>query len=281
MWINHKYGADHSEGRRVDTHLAVCYNEDCLNKVGRLEQLEDMVFGAGRRLMIKAPIRPAAGEVIRTVIEPPGEILQLDALPEYHPAVEYLVRRGFSDIKALAENFGIGVCTSYREEKLRIMKGRIYIPVYFNKQLVGWQGRVVGDNNKTVKYYNGLRKSQALYNYDAASSQPCVVIVEGVPSVWRLGAASVCIFGKTLSAWQTNTIATTWAHKPVFVMLDHDAQVELEQAVHTLCQHNVQVVPVIMPDARDPADYSRSELFELLSASAAAVDVSADLSFLM
>jgi hypothetical protein len=281
LWINHTYGADYSEGRRIDTHLAFCYNENCLDKVGRLEQLEDMIFGAGRRIMIKAPIRPAAAEVIRTAAEPPGEIRLLDELPEYHPATEYLIRRGFPDIKELVENFGIGVCTSYREEKLRIMKGRLYIPVYFNKQLIGWQGRVIGDNSKTVKYYNGLRKSQALYNYDAASAQPCVVIVEGVPSVWRLGAAGVCIFGKTLSAWQTNTIVTTWAGKPVFVMLDHDAQVELDQAVHTLCQHNVHVVPVIMPDDRDPADYSKPELFDLLSAAADAVDVSADLSFLM
>jgi hypothetical protein len=280
LWINHNYGADHHDGRRTDTHLAVCYNENCLDKAGRLEQLEDMIFGAGRRLMIKAPIRPAAAEVIRTVVEPPGEILPLDTLPDYHPAVEYLTRRGFPDTAALARDFGIGVCGKAHDEKFRIMRGRIYIPVYFNRQLVGWQGRVVGDPKTTVKYYNGLRKSQALYNYDAASQQPCVVIVEGVPSVWRLGAAGVCIFGKTLSAWQLNTVVTTWVGKPVFVMLDYDAQAELESAVHLLCRHNVQVVPVILPDSKDPADYTKAELFQILSESAAAVDVAADLSFL-
>lgn len=281
LWVNHKYGADHSDGKRTDTHLAVCYNEDCLNKPGRLEQLEDMIFGAGRRVMIKAPIRPATTETVQLVVEPPGEIKRIDSLPEYHPAVEYLVSRGFSDISALARDFDIGVCVSYREDKFRIMKGRIYIPVYFNRQLVGWQGRVVGDHAKTVKYYNGLRKSQALYNYDVASQQPCAVIVEGVPSVWRLGAAGICIFGKTLSAWQLNTIATTWAHKPVFVMLDHDAQAELEYAVHALCRHNVHVVPVILPDDKDPADYTKPELFRILSDSAAAVDLATDLSFLL
>jgi hypothetical protein len=280
LWINHRYGADVADGRRVDTNLAICYNENCLEKIGRLEQLEDMIFGAGRRIVMKAPIRPADAEVIRTTVEPPGDIVSLADLPDYHPAIEYLARRGFSDVGALVRDFDIGVCTSAHNEKYRIMRGRLYIPVYFNRQLVGWQGRVVGNPKTTVKYYNGLRKSQALYNYDAASKQACVVIVEGVPSVWRLGAAGVCIFGKTLSAWQLNTIVTTWAGKPVFVMLDYDAQAELEQAVHLLCRHNVHVVPVIMPDDKDPADYTRQELRELLSESATAVDVVADLSFL-
>lgn len=280
LWVNHQYGADFRNGRRTNTHLAVCYNENCLDKIGRLEQLEDMVFGAGRRFVIKTPIRSVPVEVVHTTIEPPGEILPIDSLPEYHPAVEYLVSRGFSDMRELAQMFQIGVCVNPRLDKHRIMRGRIYIPVFFNEQLIGWQGRVVGNPSTTVKYYNGLRKSQALYNYDNAAKQPVVVVVEGVPSVWRLGVAGVCIFGKTLSAWQCNTIATTWANKPIFVVLDYDAQSELEQVVTQLCARNLNVVPVILPDARDPADYSRAELFDLLSAAAAAVDVTADLSFL-
>jgi hypothetical protein len=42
----------------------------------------------------------------------------------------------------------------------------------------------------------------------------------------------------------------------------------------------MNVVPVILPDARDPADYTRPELFTMLSAAADAVEVKADLSFL-
>lgn len=281
LWVNHLYGADVKNGRRANTHLVVCYNENCLDKPGRLEQFEDMVFGAGRRFMLRAPIRVVAATAAPTSAEPPGEILSLDALPDYHPAVEYLASRGFTDIRELVDVFHVGVCVNPRLDKHRIMHGRIYIPVYFQAQLIGWQGRVVGDTKMTVKYYNGMRKSQVLYNYDNAAKQPVVVVVEGVPSVWRLGLAGVCIFGKTLSAWQCDTIATTWANKPVFVVLDHDAQTELEQIVTVLCQRNLNVVPVILPDARDPADYTRPELFEILSAAADAVDVTADLSFLL
>jgi hypothetical protein len=281
LWVNHTYGADIRNGRRANTHLVVCYNENCLDKPGRLEQFEDMVFGAGRRFMLRTPIRSVAFDAALTRAEPPGDILPLDSLPEYHPAIEYLTSRGFTDIRELVDLFQVGVCVNPRLDKHRIMHGRIYIPIYFHSQLVGWQGRVVGDTKMTVKYYNGMRKSQVLYNYDNAATQPVVVVVEGVPSVWRLGLAGVCIFGKTLSAWQCNTIATTWAAKPVFVVLDHDAQTELEQVVTSLCQRNLNVVPVILPDARDPADYTRAELFEILSAAAEAVDVTADLSFLL
>lgn len=281
LWVNHQYGSDIRNGRRANTHLVVCYNENCLDKPGRLEQFEDMVFGAGRRLLMRTPIRSVPLDTAHETIEPPGEILPIDSLPEYHPAVEYLASRGFTDIRELADMFKIGVCVNPRLDKHRIMHGRIYIPVHFHGQLVGWQGRVVGEGKNTVKYYNGMRKSQVLYNYDNAAAQPVAVVVEGVPSVWRLGVAGVCIFGKTLSAWQCNTIATTWANKPVFVILDHDAQTELEHVVAALCQRNVNVVPVILPDDRDPADYSRPELFEMLSSAADAVDVTADLSFLL
>jgi hypothetical protein len=259
----------------------VCYNENCLDKPGRLEQLEDLIFGAGRRFQLRTPIRSVPTEVAHITVEPPGDILPLDSLPEYHPAVEYLASRGFSDVHELANTFRIGVCVNPRLDKYRLMHGRIYIPVFFNGQLIGWQGRIVGESKTAPKYYNGLRKSQALYNYDVAARQPVVVVVEGVPSVWRLGLAGVCIFGKTLSAWQCNTIATTWANKPVFVVLDHDAQSELEHVVTQLCARNVNVVPVILPDARDPADYSRPELFSMLSDAADAVGVTADLSFLL
>jgi hypothetical protein len=80
--------------------------------------------------------------------------------------------------------------------------------------------------------------------------------------------------------WQETALATTWADKPVFIVLDNDAQEELEKTTQKLCARNMNVVPVILPDARDPADYTRPELFALLSAAAAAVDVAADLSFL-
>lgn len=281
LWINHMYGAscDPKSGRRNDTFLAHCYRNDCLEVEGRSAQLEELIFGPGRSLRRNMVIRPGTVPDVNETLDLPGTILKLPDLPEHHPAIEYLVSRGF-DINELSTTFNVGLCVD-ASPRYKIMNGRIFIPTYFNGRLVAWQGRLTRNAGKNeIKYYTQGRKSRALYNYDVAAKENVVVLVEGAPSVWRLGKAAVCLFGKTLSYWQENTIATTWAGKPVFVLLDCDARKELEQAVMQLCQHNLKVVPVVLPDARDPADYSRADLFSILSEAAASVDVEADLSFL-
>lgn len=281
LWINHLYGAtcNAKTGRRNDTYLATCYRNGCTEKEGRLAQLEDLIFGPGTTMRRNMVIRPGVVTDANTELDLPGDILALESLPPYHPAIEYLTSRQF-DIGELSSIFNVGVCTE-ASQRYRMMNGRIFIPAYFNGKLVTWQGRLSREaRSGEIKYYTQGRKSQALYNYDVAAKEESVVLVEGAPSVWRLGRGAVCLFGKTLSQWQENTIATTWAGKPVFVMLDCDAQKELEQAVMQLCQHNLQVVPVVLPDSRDPADYSRAELHGILSAAASSVGVAADLSFL-
>lgn len=281
LWINHLYGATYNarNGRRNDTFLAHCYRNDCLEVEGRSAQLEDMIFGPGRPLHRNMVIRQGVVLDADETLDFPGKILSLTDLPAYHPAVEYLTARNF-DVHELSSVFNVGLCTE-PVPRYRIMGGRIFIPAYFNGRLVAWQGRLSRDaRSGEVKYYTQGRKSRALYNYDLASKENSVVLVEGAPSVWRIGRAAVCLFGKTLSYWQENTIATTWSGKTVFVVLDSDARKELEQTVMQLCQHNLKVVPVVLPDSRDPADYSRADLRDILSAAASAVGTEADLSFL-
>lgn len=282
LWINHLYGADYDQrtGRRTDTFLAHCYKNGCIAVPGRAEQLEDMIFGPGKWANRKMAIRSGDLSAAPETLDVPGDILSLQELSPNHPAIEYLTSRDF-DIKELSEVFRVGLCTN-APTRYRIMNGRIYIPSFFNGALVAFQGRMTRNptSKQEIKYYTQGRKSRALYNYDNACREKVVVVVEGAPSVWRLGRAGVSLFGKTLSYWQENTIATTWAGKPVFVVLDCDAQKELEHVVTQLCQHNLHVVPVVLPDARDPADYSRADLRDILSAAASAVNVQADLSFL-
>ncbi len=281
LWINHTYGVDYDAktGRRTDTYLACCYKNSCLQKPGKFEQLEQMIFGPGRPVIKRAAIRVVEPVPESTELNLPGTIVRIDELPHTHRAVEYVVGRGF-DPQQLASVFNVGVCVE-ASFRYRIMTGRIFIPSYFNKKLVAWQGRMTRDAAKgEIKYYTQGSKSRALYNYDVACTQPFVVLVEGAPSVWRLGVTGVCLFGKTLSHWQANTVGTTWAGKPVFVMLDCDARKELETATAQLSQHNVAVIPVLLPDARDPADYSQPELRSLLSAAAHSAGVPVDLSYL-
>lgn len=276
LWINHLYGAnlDPETGRRTDTFLAVCYKNDCIRT--RRQQFEDLVFGPGKKLANKVAIAAGMRQDAAVTIEQPGEIVSLKDLPDFHPAVEYLRSRNFDPV-VLAERYGVGVCVN-PPAKYSIMRGRIYIPAHMNGQLLAWQGRIVDPPDAKPKYYTQGNKSRVLYNYAQAVRQPYLIVVEGVPSVWRIGAPAVAIFGKTLSQWQQNTIGTTWAGKPVFVVLDYGAEIELEKMAMQLYRHPVDLIPVAMPDSRDPADYTVAEFYELLRDAARSINV--DPSFL-
>lgn len=268
LWINHTYAADLDArtGRRMNTHLAVCYKNNCIDSPERREQLQDLIFGPGRSFMSRMPITPGTSDVGPKEIKVPGDIVALSDLPASHPAVTYLTRRGF-DPEELSRDFSVGVCAHAKPE-FPAMRGRIYIPSFFNRSLVSWQGRIPSEQKVQMKYFTGGTKSRALYNYDVAKDQSTVVIVEGAPSAWRLGCYGVSLFGKTLSYWQENTVATTWVGKPIFVVLDHGEELALTKITDQLLRHNLTVIPVCMPDARDPADYSREQLFSFLEAQA-------------
>lgn len=280
LWINYRYGSEFNPrtGRREKTYLACCYRNDCVRDAGRREQLEDLIFGQHRRTLLAPPLLHIDDEFAPPpVITPPGEIVPLSALPEDHAAVQYVRSRNF-DPTVLSVDYGVGFCTK-PNPGFSLVRNRIYIPVVVNGQLVGWQGRAIGDAAQP-KYYNsqGMQKSRILYNYDRAASQPYVIVVEGIPSVWRIGAAAVCLFGKTMSHWQRVTIATTWVKKPVFILLDNDADAETEKCFTELSRHDVRAIPVFLPDARDPADYEYAELAAILNNTAAAVGIDATVS---
>lgn len=283
LWVNYRYGEAYAErlGRRTNTHMAVCYNEDCLSPPGRLRQFEDLVFGQNKRFLPTLTIKPGK-QIEATPYETPGDVVSLRELPADHPARAYLQGRNF-DPQALADEYDVGLIVKPPPDKNReLLRNRIYIPIKQNSQLVGWQARVIGTTSGP-KYFSGVKKSLALYNLDTAKQQPLVVIVEGVPSVWRLGAPAVCTFGNTLSHWQLTTIATTWVDKPVVLLWDYgdDAQIKkIERAVEALMERGMKVVPVFFPDDRDPADYTKTELRAMIAASSAAVGIPVDLSFL-
>lgn len=278
MWINHMYGADVENGRRTNTHLAVCYKNNCTGEPGKREQLAAYIFGVGRNFR-RAPIKTIVAEYEPPVITPPGPIIPLVELPDDHPAIQYVQGRGFLP-SVLSQQFSIGLCADVSEQKYELVRNRLYIPIVFRGGLVGWQARAIHDYAYGPKYFNapGTSKSRILYNYDAVADKPFVVVVEGVPSVWRLGYWGVCIFGKSMSLFQQSLISKTWAGKPVFLMLDNDAKVEMQQATTILRQKGVNVIPVYLPDNKDPADHSRYTLVSLMAAAAASAGVQCDLS---
>lgn len=275
LWINHLYGSDYEYNRRTRTHLAICYKNGCIKNHGNRQQLEDMIFGGGRFVSGKLPIKPVTTEFVLKPVEPPGAIAALTELPDTHAAKQYVRSRNF-DPNALSSDFDVGVCTSAGDTRYDIMRDRLYIPIFQDNKLASWQGRIVTETGGP-KYFNapGTSKSRLLYNYDKAKESSFAVIVEGVPSVWRIGRPAVALFGKSLSHFQQERIAATWRGKPVFLMLDYDARDDMEHAALQLKNRGVNVISVWLPDARDPADYTQKELFELLQrySDVAAVDI--------
>jgi hypothetical protein len=274
LWINHCYASEVAYGRRQLTHLACCYNDNCISEPGRAEQLEQIIFGVGRNLRPRPlAIKPVTSMFEPKPVEPPGTIVKLSDLPADHPARLYVQARHF-DPDWLTLKFGVGYVAEVDDPKNAAVRDRLYIPIIYRNDLVGWQCRAI-KSTSAPKYLNApnMRKSALLYNYDQAATQPYVIVVDGVPAVWRLGAAAVCLFGKSMSMFQQNLIAKTWPGKPVFLMLDNDAKLEMAQAENLLRQQSLRVVPIALPDARDPADYSIEAVTEMLLDSATAANV--------
>ncbi len=275
LWINHLYGQGNDNTGRPETWLAICYNEGCINDAARRWQLEDMIFGfrnrRDRNRTVEIAVQDTAPQVLSKV-EAPGEIMPLDRLPPNHPALLYLINRRF-DPQLLSQVYGVGYCLSVHDPRHRPLVGRIYIPIRMNGELVGWQGRYVGeaDWKHVAKYYGlpGMHKRLMLYNYDVAKDWPFLVVVESANSVWRVGPPTVAILGKTLSGRQQVLLRGAGEGKPLILILDPDAREEMEGILSELVRVGKNpIVPIYLPAGYDPANYEHDAGVRMIQAAA-------------
>jgi hypothetical protein len=95
-------------------------------------------------------------------------------------------------------------------------------------------------------------------------------VVEGVTSVWRIGAPSVALFGKSMAAGQKHLLRSIASGKPIITLLDADAYTEMEGIVHELrLTRSEPVIPIHLAPGYDPADYSRGEIVGIIRGEAA------------
>ena len=227
LWINHRWGVKDENGRS-NRFLAVCYNDNCMDNQKNRESIYKDVYEKlprqGRHVYsaVREPLDIDAG--VLKEVQLPGECVSLVSLPEDHPANRYLSLRGYNPFN-MATWYGVSYCISCPEEP--IMADRLVIPVYFEHQLVGWQGRFLGDQSwgRVAKYFTMpmFPKRKILYNWDAAERSPFAAVVEGVTDVWRGGPGFLGLLGKTISAYQLNMLARRFRGLPVFLVLDPDA----------------------------------------------------------
>ena len=245
-----------------------CHNEDCYASPAARHQL--YVFVLRTRRPVAVPV-VSGRRVARSAAAPrlPGVMTQLSELPAGHPAVVYLAERGF-DPAELARLYRVGYC-GQADPSFRMADRRIVAPVETAGRLVGWQARFVGDRNwkacPAPKYYTmpGMARHLTLYNLDQARTQAFGVLVEGMTDVWAVGPHAVGLFGKSISFAQNAMLVRTFRDRPLAVMLDGDAHKENEAITAGLAREMpASVVRVVLPSDRDPADFNRAALAELV-----------------
>lgn len=277
LYINYRYGTVEEDGAE-NCHLAICFNESCLQNEDNRDALHDKLCC----YLLSARNRPLTSNAkqggvvsregqLRTV-PLPGRILPLSELRPDHYAVKYLRERQY-DLNDLMTHWNIGVCTDSDQSQLI---GRIFIPIYMHGNLVGWQGRWPADiewkKSKIPKYYNlvNMPRRLMLYNYDKAKDEPIVVICEGVTDVWRVGLPGVALLGKTMSPQQAQLVVQAWGEKTIIVCLDAndpDAAKAAESITSQLKAHVPgDVYNVRLPDGLDPGSCSREQLWDIIVA---------------
>jgi hypothetical protein len=277
LWINHRFGTMDSETDSNFDHMAICYNEDCLADYTLRDYLLDRVYGfrnRNERRSHAVVIRPGTVPEVSGLKEVtwPGSMLKLSELKPTDKARRYLEARNF-DPDTLATQFDVRYCALAAPE-YRLAQGRLIIPVYFRKKLVGWQGRFLGDidfkRENVPKYYTmpGFARRLVFYNYDQMRTGRLAIITEGVTDVWRLGAAGLAVLGSGLSAPQVGLLKR-WQEKKdglIVLLLDGDAPEKADKAYTTLTATipQRQVCRISLPSHRDPGDFAPDVLRRVL-----------------
>lgn len=261
--------------------LAHCFNEPCLTRPWRMDELRMRVLGRARPF--EQRVNPGTREAATLgPVAPPGRVLPLSALPPGHPACGYVRGRGF-DPAYLAAQFGVGFCEAVDNPRHQLLVGRLYCPAVMRGELVGWQGRYLGDLDwkraGLPKYFTmpGMPKRLTLYNYDRAARYPLVVVREGVTDVWATGPYAVALLGKSVTQWQIQLLAKGWAGKPVVLGLDGGVDPTADprfQDLKLAVEHmGGTLVVQRLPDDLDPGELSPEANWDFIYAACATAGV--------
>lgn len=268
LYIHYLYGTLGEDGRPI--LLAHCFKR-CLENKDNRRRLEEMILNG------KAPTRfkEDKDSLILTDVFPDLKRVNLplsvdmSTLPDDHEAVQYLINRGFD--RDTQKFYMLHYCPD-SDNVERMLRGRIIIPIMFDKKLVGWQARTMVEGVKP-KYFTmpGLQKSKIFYNFDNAVKEQFIVITEGVTDSWKVGKCGISLLGKTMSRTQASILLNRCPDKPIFIMLDPDAIQDTESIVHLLRNHKSPVKVLNLRGYSDPGDAPADYLSWLLETEARSV----------
>lgn len=205
-----------------------------------------------------------------------GTTRPLESLPADHPAVQYLVRRGFN--QQYLGSCAKAVLIEGHEDPIigRMVTGRIGFPFYVEGELVTWQARSPFDLPKgkkwPPKWWFPGGTSKVPWNVDVARQFPVVVLCEGILSAVNAGPAAIAIGGSAITSLSMSVIKKYW--KKAIVMLDSDVGINRdpdkpdwhERSITWLREEGLEVEGVrwTLGDLRDPGELGFAGSMEVL-----------------
>ena len=265
LYVNHCWMQWDNDAMRSADDMIRCFNEtNCFGNQDNRSKFYSLVYSNSLWLGEKGIVQSNQEEVKPPEPEPPGTVVRLSEMSENQPCVAYLKGRGYS-IKTLEDWWNIGYVTSVKWGHHPDCLNRIYIPMSYKGELVGYQCRYIGDREWTAECpkYRTMRRmprGRYLYNYDVAIRGRVLVVVEGPTSAWMTGPRSTALWSKSISKDQVNLIRTGWRDDClVAVMLDGEAVNEsLKITAQLKANCDCRVVRVPLAFREDPGKLGES-----------------------
>lgn len=272
LYINHFWMMWDNESLRNESGLICCFNETrCMDNPDTRTEFFTSLFGTSDPQEVGMTLNDTE-KPEEIVPSPPGAIIPLRNLPVTKPICHYLQGRGYN-LEALDRWWHIGQVASVVPPHHPDCLNRIYIPMFHDGKLVGYQCRFVGDREwtKEVPKYRtmrGMRKGKHLYNFDNASRSKVVVIVEGPTSAWKVGPRAVAIWGNAISKQQLQLIKSRWGRGCLVVVLLDGKETVAADKLQRLLQLDgeAKVVRVSMGFHEDPGLKTECENWQLIQA---------------
>lgn len=181
-----------------------------------------------------------------------------DLLPQH---VKYLRGRGFKPDKLtkLWDVKGIGR-TSH-------LGWRIFIPIYFQGEIVSWTTRAIGAN-ATLRYRTADAADEKINHHDLLYGEDytwnTIIVVEGPLDVWKIGPGAVCTCGTAISKAQVLRMAK-YPKRYICFDSEPNAQRKAQKLSDDLSVFDGQTFNVVLESGKDPGEAKLSELKELQS----------------
>lgn len=177
-------------------------------------------------------------------------------------ARQYLKKRHFNpDLLALM--WGL-----QSTDQFSSLKFRIFIPIYYQFQVVNWQCRDITEKSKLKYIAQSLDKAmlnnkEVLYGLEQAPTNETCLIVEGVTDVWRLGPGAIATFGIKYTRAQVALLLKSFKSFNILFDSDSQAQIQARKLAYDLSAFGGKV-KLLTLETGDPGDMPQKEADTLI-----------------